>query len=120
MRTFLVAQTTGAEILSFTIVAIPIRVVVGYSAGGPTNVIAHVLAQEMSQTLGQAVIVEQGGRQRHDRHARSEGAQPDGYALLFSSLGLTVDPILFGDKAGYNLKIDFAPISNAPCCRWSP
>ena len=92
----------------------PIRVVVGYSAGGPTDIIARVLAQDMSQTLGQSVIVEnKAGASSMIATREVKAAQPDGYTLLFSSLGLTVNPILFGDKAGYNFKADFAPISNA-------
>ena len=92
----------------------PIRLLIGYSAGGPTDVIARVLAQDMSQTLGQTVIVEnKAGASAMIATREVKAAQPDGYTLLFSSLGLTVNPILFGDKAGYNFKTDFAPISNA-------
>lgn len=92
----------------------PIRVVVGYSAGGPTDVIARVLAQDMSQTLGQSVVVEnKAGASAMIATREVKAAPADGYTLLFSSLGLTVNPILFGDKAGYNFKTDFAPISNA-------
>jgi tripartite-type tricarboxylate transporter receptor subunit TctC len=42
-----------------------------------------------------------------------KNAAPDGYTLLFASLGLNVNPILLGAEAGYNPKTDFAPISNA-------
>jgi len=92
----------------------PIRLVVGYAAGGPTDVIARVLAQDMSQTLGQPVVVDnKAGASAMIATREVKAAQPDGYTLLFSSLGLTVNPILFGDKAGYDFKADFAPISNA-------
>lgn len=92
----------------------PIRMVVGYSAGGPTDIIARVLAQDMSQTLGQSVIVDnKPGASSMIATREVKAAAPDGYTLLFSSLGLTVNPILHGDKAGFNYKTDFAPISNA-------
>lgn len=92
----------------------PIRVVVGYSAGGPTDIIARVLAQDMSKTLGQPVIVDnKPGASSMIATREVKGAVPDGYTLLFSSLGLTVNPILYGDKAGFDYKSDFAPISNA-------
>ncbi len=92
----------------------PIRVVVGYAAGGPTDVIARVLAQDMSTTLGQTVLVEnKPGASAMIATREVKTAPADGYTLLFSSLGLTVNPILFGDKANYNFKTDFAPISNA-------
>lgn len=92
----------------------PIKLLVGYSAGGPTDIIARVLAQDMSQTLGQPVVVEnKPGASSMIATREVKSAQPDGYTLLFSSLGLTVNPILVGEKAGYNYKTDFAPISNA-------
>lgn len=92
----------------------PIRMVVGYSAGGPTDIIARVLAADMSQTLGQSVIVEnKPGASSMIATREVKAAAPDGYTLLFSSLGLTVNPILAGDKAGFNYKTDFTPISNA-------
>ena len=92
----------------------PIRLLVGFAAGGPTDVIARVLAKDMSVTLGQAVVVENKAgassmiATREVRHAAA-----DGYTLLFSSLGMNVNPILLGDQAGYNPKTDFTPISNA-------
>jgi tripartite-type tricarboxylate transporter receptor subunit TctC len=78
---------------------------VGFAAGGPTDVIARVLAKDMSVTLGQAVVVENKAgassmiATREVRHAAA-----DGYTLLFSSLGMNVNPILLGDQAGYNPK----------------
>lgn len=92
----------------------PMRLVVGFAAGGPTDVIARVLAKEMSITLGQSVYVEnKAGGSSMIATREVKNAPPDGYTLLFSSLGLNVNPILLGDQAGYNPKTDFAPISNA-------
>ena len=92
----------------------PMRLVVGFAAGGPTDIIARVLAKDMSITLGQAVYVEnKAGGSSMIATREVKNAPPDGYTLLFSSLGLNVNPILLGDQAGYNPKTDFAPISNA-------
>ncbi len=92
----------------------PVRLVVGFAAGGPTDVIARVLAQDMSVTLGQSVIVDnKAGASSMIATREVSHASADGYTLLFSSLGMNVNPILLGDKAGYNPKTDFAPISNA-------
>lgn len=92
----------------------PIRLVVGFSAGGPTDVIARVIAKDMSVTLGQSVYVEnKPGASSMIATREIKNAAPDGYSLLFSSLGLNVNPILLGADAGYNPKTDFAPISNA-------
>lgn len=92
----------------------PIRLVVGFSAGGPTDVIARVLARDMSVALGQTVFVEnKAGASSMIATREVKNALPDGYTLLFSSLGLNVNPILLGEQAGFNPKTDFAPISNA-------
>jgi tripartite-type tricarboxylate transporter receptor subunit TctC len=92
----------------------PIRLVVGFAAGGPTDVIARVLAKDMSVALGQTLFVEnKAGASSMIATREVKNAAPDGYTLLFSSLGLNVNPILFGEQAGYNPKTDFAPISNA-------
>ena len=92
----------------------PIRLLVGFAAGGPTDVIARVLAKDMTLTLGQAVVVEnKAGASSMIATREVKNAAPDGYTLLFSSLGLNVNPILLGEQAGFNPKTDFAPISNA-------
>ena len=92
----------------------PMRLLVGFAAGGPTDVIARVLAKEMTVTLGHAVVVEnKAGASSMIATREVKNATPDGYTLLFSSLGLNVNPILLGEQAGFNPKTDFTPISNA-------
>ncbi len=92
----------------------PIRLLVGFAAGGPTDVIARVLARDMSVTLGQTIYVEnKAGASSMIATREVKNAAPDGYTLLFSSLGMNVNPILLGEQAGFNPKTDFAPISNA-------
>lgn len=92
----------------------PMRLVVGFEAGGPTDVIARVLAKDMSVTLGQAVYVENKvGASGMIAIREVKNAVPNGYTLLFSAPGLNVNPILLGEQAGFDPKRDFAPISNA-------
>ena len=92
----------------------PIRLLVGFAAGGPTDIIARVIARDMSVTLGQTVFVDnKAGASSMIATREVKSATPDGYTLLFSSLGLNVNPILLGDQAGFNPKTDFTPISNA-------
>jgi tripartite-type tricarboxylate transporter receptor subunit TctC len=92
----------------------PIRLLVGFAPGGPTDVIARVLARDMTATLGQTVYVEnKAGASSMIATREVKNAPPDGYTLLFASLGLNVNPILLGAEAGYNPQTDFAPISNA-------
>lgn len=89
----------------------PIHMIVGYSAGGPTDVIARLIAKSMTATLGQSVVVEnRTGAVSMIATRDVARAAPDGYTLLFTSLSLNVNPLLLGEKAGYDPK-DFAPIS---------
>lgn len=91
----------------------PIRFVVGFAAGGPTDVIARITGQDMSTPLGQSVIVE--NRPGANAQIATElvaRATPDGHTLLFSSLSLLVNAILLESRAKYDPFKDFAPISN--------
>lgn len=74
----------------------PVTMLIPFAAGGPTDVIGRVLAQSMSKTLGQTVIVENatgaGGTIATTRLSR---AQPDGYTFLVHHLGYTTAPALY-------------------------
>ena len=73
----------------------PIRLLVGFAAGGPTDVIARVLAKDMTATLGQSIIVEnKAGASSMIATREVRNSAPDGYTLLYSSLGMNVNPIL--------------------------
>jgi tripartite-type tricarboxylate transporter receptor subunit TctC len=92
----------------------PVKIVVGFAAGGPTDVIARVMAQDMSASLGQGFIVD--NRPGANAIIATElvaRAAPDGYTVLFSSLSLLVNAILLEGKAKYDPFKDFAPVSNA-------
>ncbi len=92
----------------------PVKVLVGFAAGGPTDVIARIVAQDMTASLGQSFIVENrpGANAIIATEAVARSA-PDGHTLLFSSLSLLVNAILLENKAKYDPFRDFAPISNA-------
>lgn len=92
----------------------PIRFVVGFAAGGPTDVIARIIGQDMTATLGQTVVVEnRAGANAQIATELVARATPDGHTLLFSSLSLLVNAILLEGKARYDPFKDFVPISNA-------
>ena len=92
----------------------PVKFVVGFGAGGPTDVVARIVAQDLTQQMGQAFLVENRPGANAiiatDYVARSA---PDGYTMLFSSLSLLVNSILPGSKVSYDPFKDFAPVSNA-------
>ena len=110
----LVSATAQAQTAASNYPTRPIRFVVGFAAGGPTDVIARVVGQDMTATLGQTVITENragaNGQVATELVAR---ATPDGHTLIFSSLSLLVNPILLEGKARYDPFKDFMPISMA-------
>ncbi|MSP97817.1 MAG: tripartite tricarboxylate transporter substrate binding protein [Betaproteobacteria bacterium] len=90
------------------------KIVVGFGAGGPTDVIARIVAQDLSASLGQGFVVEnRAGANAIIATEYVARSAPDGYTLLFSSLSLLVNSILMQDKVKYDPFRDFAPISNA-------
>src|SRR5882672_11209503 len=92
----------------------PVRILVGFGAGGPTDVIARFIAQDMSASTGQSFVVEnKPGANAIIATEMVARAPADGYTLLFSSLSLLVNPLLPGSKVNYDPFKDFAPVSNA-------
>jgi tripartite-type tricarboxylate transporter receptor subunit TctC len=92
----------------------PVRVLVGFAAGGPTDVIARIVAQDMTASTGQSFIVE--NRPGANAIIATEAvarAAPDGATVLFSSLSLLVNAILQEGKVKYDPFRDFAPVSDA-------
>lgn len=92
----------------------PIRLVVGYSTGGPTDVIARLVAQDIGSSLGQPMVVE--NRVGANGNIATEGvaaAAPDGYTVLVNTLSLNVNAILGQGRVKYDPVRDFAPISLA-------
>ncbi len=90
----------------------PIRFVVPAAAGGPTEITTRLLAQKMSETLGQPVIVDArpgaGGNIGAEFVAH---AAPDGYTLLMATIGTqSINPTLY-KKLPFDPDKDFAPIS---------
>jgi len=91
----------------------PIRIIVGFAAGGPTDVIARLLSKDMSIAFDQSVIVE--NRTGANALLATESvarADADGYTLLFASLSHNVNRIT-SKEAKYHPVKDFAPITLA-------
>lgn len=105
---------SGGSLHAQTYPAKPVKFIVGFAAGGPTDVIARVIAQDMTQTLGQSVVVEnRPGANAIPATEYVAKSTPDGYTLLFSSLSLLVNHALVDSKVNYDPFKDFAPVSNA-------
>ena len=90
----------------------PIKLVVGFAAGGPTDVIARIIAQDMTSTLGQGVVVEnKTGANAMIATQDVKRAAPDGYTLLMTTLSHNVNAILLADKKPYDPIADFTPVT---------
>lgn len=91
----------------------PVRLVVPYPSGGPTDMLARSIGQQLQKRLGQPVVIDNrpgaGGAIGADHVAK---APADGYTLMLTTAaGLVVNPVL-NPKAGYRAS-DFAPVSSA-------
>lgn len=88
----------------------PVTLMVGYGAGGATDIIARTLAERMQPLLGQPVVVQNvtgaGGTIASDRTAK---AAPDGYTILLIANAHAVAPGLYA-RLPYDTQADFAPV----------
>jgi tripartite-type tricarboxylate transporter receptor subunit TctC len=88
-----------------------IRMIVPFAAGGPTDVIGRLVAEQLSNVFGQQVYVENmpgaGGNLGVETAKR---AAPDGYTIVTVSTGFIINPSMYS-KIGYDPLKDFAPIS---------
>ncbi|MES3001469.1 MAG: tripartite tricarboxylate transporter substrate binding protein [Pseudomonadota bacterium] len=87
----------------------PIRIVVAFEAGGNTDLMARLLAEDMSRQFGKAVIVE--NRSGANGIIGTEAvvkAKPDGYTLLFVSSSIAINPSVYA-KLPYDTQHDLIP-----------
>jgi tripartite-type tricarboxylate transporter receptor subunit TctC len=89
----------------------PVRILVPFAAGGPTDVTARLVAQQLTEKLGHQFYVENvPGAGGNTGTARAARAAPDGYTLLVASTGFMVNPSLY-DHIPYDPIKDFAPLT---------
>jgi tripartite-type tricarboxylate transporter receptor subunit TctC len=89
----------------------PVTVVVPFPAGGPSDVVARIVTDQMGKLLGQSVIIENvGGAGGTIGSARVAGAHPDGYTLLAGSMGSHVSAPVLTPNLRYDSERDFVPI----------
>ena len=97
---------TGAAVAQAALPAKPVTVVVPFSAGGPTNVVARLIGVPMGKALGQTVIIDNalgaGGTIAAAKVAR---AAPDGYTIFLHHMGMSTAPALYR-------KLSFDPLKD--------
>jgi tripartite-type tricarboxylate transporter receptor subunit TctC len=103
----------GACFAADTYPSHPVKIIAPFTAGGPSDLVARLLADKLSQSLGQPFYVEDhpgaGGNIGMTQVARSA---PDGYTILVASSSYVVNPSLYANKP-YDPYKDFAPITLA-------
>ena len=119
-RRFLQLAASAAAIPAAPIVATsqesyptrPVRLLVGYAAGGPADTVARLTAQWLSDRLGQQVVVE--NRVGAASNIAAEAvvrSPPDGYTLLYVTISNAVNVTLY-DKLSFDLMRDLVPIAS--------
>ena len=116
MRTFfrrclplLVLAATGAHAQSYP--AKPVRVVVGYTAGGSTDVAARLVGQKLSEALGQQFVVDnRPGASANIAAAYVAKAPPDGYTVFLSATTSLASGLSIFKQLPYDPRRDFAPV----------
>jgi len=90
----------------------PMTMIIPFAAGGPTDVLGRVMAQRMSELLGQQVIVENvGGAGGMTGSKRVADAAPDGYTLVLGTVGTHAQSQTIYKKPLYHSVTDFTPVA---------
>jgi tripartite-type tricarboxylate transporter receptor subunit TctC len=89
----------------------PVRIIVGFAAGGPANILARLIGQWLSERLGQPFVIENrpGGGGNIGTEAVAK-APPDGYTLLLAATANTINATLY-DKLNFNFISDITPVA---------
>lgn len=89
----------------------PVRLVVPYPPGGPTDIVARIVAQKLSEQTGQQFIIDNRGGAGGNLGAEIVAHSPaDGYTLVVATTAHAINPTLF-KSLNYKLMSDFVPVS---------
>src|SRR5262245_3754136 len=101
----------GSDIVAQTYPNRPIRILVGFTPGGTTDVIARIVAQKMSESLGHTVLIDnRPGAGANIAAELAAKAPPDGYTTLAVNPGLAISATLYA-RLGYSASRDLAPVA---------
>jgi tripartite-type tricarboxylate transporter receptor subunit TctC len=90
----------------------PVTMIIPFAAGGPTDVLGRIMAQRMSEILGQQVVVENvGGAGGMTGSKRVADAAPDGYTFVLGTVGTHAQSQTMYKKPLYNSMTDFTPVA---------
>ncbi len=81
----------------------PVRILLGFAPGGPTDVVARLIGQKLSESLHQQFVIENRvGAGSNIAMGIVAKAPPDGYTLVVVSSAFVVNPSLYGSKVTYD------------------
>ena len=90
----------------------PVTMVIPFAAGGPQDTIGRIIAQRMTELLGQTVVVENvGGAGGMTGAKRVADAKPDGYTMILGSVGTHAQNQTLYKRPLYNVLTDFTPVA---------
>jgi tripartite-type tricarboxylate transporter receptor subunit TctC len=89
----------------------PITMVVPFPPGGPTDLVARVLAQKIGEQMGQSILVDNRAGANGNIGAQLVAKAPaDGYTILYNTSSITLSPALY-KSVSYDVQKDFAPVA---------
>jgi len=89
----------------------PITLLVPFPPGGPTDLVARVLAKKMSEQMGQSIVIDnKPGANGNIAAVAAAKAPPDGYTVLYNTSSITLSPALYKNLA-YDVQRDLAPVA---------
>ena len=90
----------------------PVRIIIPFAPGGPTDIIARIAGQKLTEILGQPMVIEsRAGAGGNIGTAAVAKSTPDGYTLLITSSAFAVN-VSLSPNAGYDAERDFIPVIN--------
>jgi len=90
----------------------PVTMIIPFAAGGPQDTIGRLVAQRMSEVLGQQVVIENiGGAGGTTGSVRVKNAAPDGYTFVLASVGTHAQSQTLYKKPAYNAAEDFTAVA---------
>jgi len=105
------ATLLAAPALAQGFPARPVRLVVAFPPGGPTDVVARILAERMGRELGQAVVVENRGGANGNIAAEAVAkGEADGHTLLYNTSSIAISRALYR-RLSYDVLRDLAPVA---------
>ena len=112
MFTVLASLVVGQAAAQADFPAKPVRMIVNFATGGPSDIVARILSAKLTETWGKPVVVENiTGFSGNIGAERAAKATPDGYTLLLSgSSPIVINPSLY-EKLPYNPLRELAPVS---------